>query len=67
MIVVKDLQRSRAIQKTADATSDLIGIKIAHQTMSVSKKLPKELQNYEMEALKKDTHLQKKDNKLLMN
>ena len=65
--MVKDLQQSRAIQKTADATSDLIGIKIAHQTMSVSKKLPKELQNYEMEALKKDTHLQKKDNKLLMN
>ena len=65
--MVKDLQRSRAIQKTADATSDLIGIKIAHQTMSVSKKLPKELQNDEMEALKKDTHLQKKDNKLLMN
>ena len=65
--MVKDLQRSRAIQKTADATSDLIGIKTAHQTMSVSKKLPKELQNDEMKALKKDTHLQKKDNKLLMN
>ena len=65
--MVKDLQRSRAIQKTADSTSDLIGIKTAHQTMSVSKKLPKELQNDEMEALKKDTHLQKKDNKLLMN
>ena len=65
--MVKDLQRSRAIQKTADATSDLIGVKIADKIMTVSKKLPKELQNDEMKALKKDSHLQKKDNKLLMN
>ena len=65
--MVKDLQRSIAIQKTADATSDLIGIKIADKIMTVSKKLPKELQNDEMKALKKDSHLQKKDNKLLMN
>ena len=65
--MVKDLQRSIAIQKTADATSDLIGIKIADKIMTVSKKLPKELQNDEMKALKKDSHLQKKDKKLLMN
>ena len=65
--MVKDLQRSRAIQKKADATSDLIDIKIADKIMTVSKKLPKELQNDEMKALKKDAHLQKKDNKLLMN
>ena len=66
----------RAIQKTAEATGDLIGNKTADKIMSVSKKSTKELQNDETEVdktslkdtpKKKDTHLQKKDNKLLMN
>ena len=57
----------RAVQKTAAATGDLIGNKIADKITSVSKKSPKELQNDEMEAPKKDIYLQKKDKKLLMN
>ena len=57
----------RAVQKTAVATGDLIGNKIADKITSVSKKSPKELQNDEMEAPKKDIYLQKKDKKLLMN
>ena len=57
----------RAIQKTAETTGDLIGNKIADKITSVSKKSPKELQNNEMEAPKKDTYLQKKGKKLLMN
>ena len=48
----------RAIQKTAEATGDLIGNKIADKITSVSKKSPtelysKELQNDEMEAPKR--------------
>ena len=57
----------REIQKTAETTGDLIGNKIADKITSVSKKSPKELQNNEMEAPKKDTYLQKKGKKLLMN
>ena len=60
----------RAIQKTAEATGDLISNKIADKITSVSKKALKELQNDEMEApkkKKKDIYLQKKGNKLLMN
>ena len=59
----------RAVQKTAVATGDLIGNKIADKITSVSKKSPKELQNNETEAdiPKKDIYFQKKDNKLLMN
>ena len=57
----------RANQKTAEATGDLNGNKIANKITSVSKKSPKELQNDEMEAPKKDIYLQKKDKKLLMN
>ena len=59
----------RAIQKTAEATGDLIGKTIADKITSVSKESLKELQNNETEAdvPKKDTYLQKKDNKLLMN
>ena len=61
----------RAIQKTAEATRDLIGNKIT----SVSKKSPNELHNNETEVsraspkdiLRKDVYLQKKDKKLLMN
>ena len=61
----------RAIQKTAVATGDLIGNKIADKIMSVSKK--KQTMNQKQEELglrtyqKKDIYLQKKDNKLLMN
>ena len=57
----------RAIQKTAEATDDLIGKKIADKITSVLKRSPNELQNHEMEAPKKDTYVQKKRNKLLMN
>ena len=59
----------REIQKTAEATGDLIGNKIADKITSVSKKSRKELQNKEIEADVpiKDTYLQKKDNNLLMN
>ena len=54
----------RAIQKTTEATGDLIGNKIADKITSLSKKSPKELQNDEIEVTKKDTYLQKKENKL---
>ena len=62
----------RAIQKTAEATGDLIGNKIADKISSISKKSDA---NSEIEVgrvsskdvPKKDTHLQKKDNKLFMN
>ena len=60
----------RAIQK-AEATGDLIGNKIPDKITSASKKSPTRSQNdntnNEIEAPKKDTYLQKKDNKLLMN
>ena len=39
-----------AIQKTAEATSDLIGNKIADEITSVSKRSAKELQNNETEV-----------------
>ena len=63
----------RAIQKTAEATGDLIGNKIANKITSVPKKKPtKELPNGETEDTeittnKKNTYLQKKDSKLLVN
>ena len=64
----------KAIQKTAEATDDLIGNKIADKITSVSKKKPdKELPNnnnekdMEITTRKKDTYLEKKDSKLLMN
>ena len=43
----------RAVQKTAVATGDLIGNKIADKITSVSKKSPKELQNDEIDAPKR--------------
>ena len=52
--VIKTVSK-RAIQKTAEATGDLICNKIADKTTSVSKKSPKELQNDEMKTPKKDT------------
>ena len=64
----------RAIQKTAEASGDLISNKIADK-ISVSKKKPaKKLHNndeteedVERITHKKNTYLQKKENKLLMN
>ena len=41
------------IQKTTEATSDLIGKKIADKITSVLKKSPKELQNNEIEEPKR--------------
>ena len=47
----------RAIQKTAEATGDVIGNKIADKITSVSKKSTKELQNNETEDdAEKATH-----------
>ena len=64
----------RAIQKTTETTGDLIGNKIADKITSISKKPAKELHNndeteedMEITTHKKDTCLQKKDNKLWMN
>ena len=61
-----------AIKTTAEATGDLIGNKIADKITSVSnKKSTKELrdndEDAEINTHKKDTCLQKKDNKLLIN
>ena len=61
----------RAIQKIAEATGDLIGNKTADKITSVSKKTQyneSEADNNNLkDILKKDTYLQKKGNKLLMN
>ena len=69
----------KAIQKTAEATGDLIGNEIADKIKSDSKKSSAELhlkkkqkQNNEANdesavPKKKDTYIQKKDKKLLMN
>ena len=67
----------RAIQKTAEATADLIGNKIADKITSISKRSSADHSmelhsknddaNSEMEALKKDIITRKKDSKLLMN
>ena len=73
----------RAIQKTEEATGDLIDNKIADKITSVSKKPAMELhskelpnnsnnnnnnnEKLELTAHKEDTYLTKKDNKLLMN
>ena len=71
--VLLQIASKRAIQKTAEATGDSIGNKIADKITSLSKRSPtelhsKELQNDEMkEPKKRDTFLQKKGNKLLIN
>ena len=63
----------RAIQRTAEATGDLIGNKLDDKITDVSEKSPTELlsknenANNETEIPKRNTYLQKKDNKLLMN
>ena len=62
----------RVIQKTAEATGDLIGNKIADKITSVSKKKSNnnnnddDDENVELTTHKK-TYLQKKDNELLIN
>ena len=56
----------RVIHKTAEATGDLIGNKIADKITSVSKTSAKESSNEtKVDKPKKDTYLEKKDNKLL--
>ena len=61
----------RAIQKTAEATGDLIGNKAADKITSISKKKSpnndETEEDVEITTHKKDTYHQKKDNKLLMN
>ena len=61
----------RVIQKTAEATVDLIGNKIADKTTNVSKKHKtvnqKQIMTVKRTYQKRDIYLQKKDNKLLMN
>ena len=62
----------RAIQKTAEATGDLIRNKIADKIISVSKKPSDNNNNDNVELttyknIRKDIYLQKKDSKLLMN
>ena len=61
----------RAIQKTAEATDDLIGNKIADKITSVSKKSSADHSknddaNSQIKVPKNDTYLQKKGIKLLM-
>ena len=61
----------RSIQKTAQATSDLTGNKIADKFTSVSKKSSRHLKMMilimKLKYQKKDIYLQKKNTKLLMN
>ena len=61
----------RAVQKTAEATGDLIGNKIADKITIISKNTVQELlinnEDVEITTRKKDIYHQKKDNKLLMN
>ena len=58
----------RAIQKTAEATGDLIDSKIADKLTNHSENLHKVMKLImKWKYQKKDTYLQKKDNKLLIN
>ena len=64
----------RAIQKTAEATGDLIGNKTDDKITSALKKKPAmelhnndETEDVKLTTHKKDTYLQKKENKLLKN
>ena len=62
----------RVIQKTAEATGDLIGNKIANRITKVSKNsqqnnLEKVQTSMRKKYLKKDTYLQKKDKKIWMS
>ena len=69
-----EIPSERVIQKTAEATSDLIGNKISDKIASVLKKSnnnnnkkKKKNNDVELTAHKKDKYLQKKENKLLIN
>ena len=62
----------RVIQKTAEASGGLIGNKIANRITKVSKNsqqnnLKTIKKQQKKEILKKDTNLQKRDKKVLMN
>ena len=62
----------RAVQKTVQATGDLIGNKTADKITSAPKKSTKELQNNETEvgvkrATPKKRYISPEENKLLMN
>ena len=60
----------RAIQKTAEATEDLVGNKIADKITSYSKKIQQMNHTQMMLAMKyqkKGIYLHKKDKKLLLN
>ena len=62
----------RVFQKTAEATGDLTGIKIANKIMEVSKNSQQKIQKQlQMSTIKKylkiNVYLQKKDRILLMN
>ena len=58
----------RAIQKTAEASGDLVGNLIADKITSISKKQVNHTQMWlAMKYQKKDVYLHKKDKKLLMN
>ena len=58
----------RVIQKTSEATGDLIGNKTADKITSISKKSSNNNNDgVELTTHKKDIYLQKKDSKLLMN
>ena len=69
MTDVKKTASQRAIQKTAEATSELIGNKTADKITSVSKKSSQN--NFDETKnetnTKRNIYLQKKDNKLLMD
>ena len=58
----------RPIQKTAEATGDLVGNTIANKITSISKNQVSRAQMWlAMKYQKKDIYLHKKDKKLLMN
>ena len=64
----------REIQKTAEATGDLIGNKTNDKITCVSKEKPAmelhsndETEDVKLTTHKKDTYLQKRENKLLKN
>ena len=57
----------RAIQKTAKATGDLIGNKITSFSKKSNNNNNDDDEDVELTTHKKDTYLQKKENKLLKN
>ena len=56
----------RAIQKTAEATGDLFGNKIAHKVTNISKKFSKELQNNDIEV-PKETYISSEKRQQIIN